>query len=93
MNEYALKQPIMADKSTTISGLSMEPAKNGFIISYCEKTKDDSKKSTYDNCNYNYPKEVFDIDDDNEDNDLQKAFDRFKELAMRQYSEMKLSKS
>lgn len=86
----------MSDNKTSISGLSMEPAKNGFIISYCEKVNSPVKKGTYDNCSYTYPKEVFDIDGDSDETekaDLEKAFDRFKELAMRQYSEMKLSKS
>lgn len=76
---------------TTISSLTMEPAKNGFIISYCLKTKRPGK-GEYDNCSYDHPKEVFDIDEDDEDNDIQKAMDRFKELAMQQYSELKAAK-
>lgn len=74
---------------TTISDLRMEPAKNGLIISYCEKRSNGKKGGTYDNCSYGYPKEVFDITDDKEDEDLEKAFTRFRELAMMQYSEMK----
>lgn len=81
----------MASPTTTITSLSMEPATNGFIISYCIKTKRPGK-GEFDNCNYDYPKEVFDIDEDDEDNDLEKAFTRFKELAMQQYSELKALK-
>lgn len=61
-----------------ISDLRMEPAKNGVIISYTEKTKAPGK-STYDNYNYKYEKEVFDFDD-TEGEKFEEAFKRFKEL-------------
>ncbi len=83
--------PIQSNMAkTTISDLSMTPAKNGFIISYCEKVeKSNGSKGTYDNCNYSYPKEVFDIDEDDSAEDIEKAFTRFRELAMMQYNELK----
>ena len=79
------------DKSkTSIYYLRMEPASNGFIISYSERVEKPGK-GQFDNCQYLDRKEVFDVDDgDQEENDLEKAFARFKELALRQYSEMKM---
>lgn len=65
----------------------MEPAENGVIICYTEKTKSPSK-GTYDNYNYDYKKEVYDIDKNGEEDDddgINKAFDRFKELWMSAY--------
>lgn len=63
----------------------MEPAKNGFIITYNEReVKKD--KNTYDNCCSYDRREVFSEDTEG---DIEKAFDRFKELAMRQYTELK----
>lgn len=56
-----------------ISDLSMQPAENGVIISYCKK-KEPKYKGSYDNCTYEYPKEVF--------NSPEEAFMRFKELWM-----------
>ncbi len=81
---------------TTISELRMEPAKNGVILSYCErKEKPATSKNTYDNCTYDYPKEVFDFEEgasDPEGSAIEKAFGRFKELWMKQYTETKASK-
>jgi len=84
--------PIQSNMAkTTISELSMTPAKNGFIISYCEKVeKTNGGKDTYNNCDYNYPKEVFDIDDNDGAEDIEKAFTRFRELAMKQYNELRV---
>jgi len=71
----------MAAETKKISDVSMSPAKNGIIISYCEKTEKSGGKGTYDNCNYTYPKEVFDFDaDENKEDKFNEAFDRFKEL-------------
>lgn len=83
-----LKEIPMDKSKSSIDYLRMEPASNGFIISYSEKVKNGNGKSTYDNCSYHDRKEVFDVDDDDEDS-INKAFDRFRELAMRQYTEMK----
>lgn len=64
-----------------ISDVRMEPAKNGVIISYCEKTEKKGSKGTYDNCSYSYPKEVYDFDsDETKDAKFDEAFNRFKEL-------------
>lgn len=85
-------KPISMDKTkSTIDGLSMEPATNGVIISYTEKTKKPGTEGrTYDDCSYSYKKEVYDIDDtDDGESDLEKAWTRFRELWMRQYNEMK----
>lgn len=67
-----------------ITDLRMEPASNGVIISWCEQTPKSGGKNTYDNCSYAYPKEVFDFDGDN---DIDKAFERFKELWKEQYAD------
>ena len=61
-----------------IDDLRMEPAENGIIVCYSEKTKPKSGRS-FDNCNYNYKKEVFESTD--------KAFSRFKELWEEMYEE------
>lgn len=68
-----------------ITDLRMEPAKNGVIISWCEQTTKSGGKNTYDNCSYSYPKEVFDFDGDN---DIDKAFERFKEIWKQSYPEV-----
>lgn len=71
--------------STKISGISMTPAENGIVIDYCKRTEK-SGKSTYDNCSYEYPKEVFEYEKnesgEKESNDdvLERAMKRFKEL-------------
>jgi hypothetical protein len=82
--------PHMAN-SSSIEYLNMTPAKNGFIISYTEKTKG-SGKNTYDNVQYKECKEVFDFETnegkEEMKEDIDKAFNRFRELAMRQYNEM-----
>lgn len=54
----------------------MEPADNGVIISYDIQTKNGTGK--YENTDYQYKKEVYDFDGD--EDGLDKAFDRFKEL-------------
>jgi hypothetical protein len=72
----------------------MEPAKNGFIISYEETIKKpSSSKNTFDSPSYNYRKEVFDISEGEEAEDIKKAFDRFQELAMMEYKNLKESGS
>lgn len=68
---------------TYIENVSMENADNGVIISYRQCTiKDPKKGNTYDNTETKYPKEVYDVDDDDdsEDSELNKAFERYKEL-------------
>lgn len=67
-----------AEKDAQIEGVSMDNAENGVIISYSTKTKAPGK-GTYDGYTHNYCKEVFDFDDD-EGEDFDKAFNRFKEL-------------
>lgn len=59
----------------------MEPATNGVIISYTKKTEKNTK-NTYDNCCYDYKKEVYDFDvkEGENEKDLDGAFERFKEL-------------
>jgi len=75
---------------TKISDLRMEPAANGVIISWCERIENkDSGKGTFDNCRYDYPKEVYDFDQDGESDGIDKAFTRFKEIWMQQYAEAK----
>ena len=66
-----------------ITDLRMDPATNGVIICYTTKTKSPSK-GTYENCSYDYKKEVFDADMDNQE-DIDKAFERFKQLWMKAY--------
>lgn len=66
----------MADKM--ICDVRMENADNGVIINYTEKVKR-ATKGSYDDYAYNYKREVYDFDDD-EGEDFQEAFDRFKEL-------------
>jgi len=58
-----------------IDDVRMETADNGVIICYTQKKKTGNGK--YDNYSYDYKKEVFDFDDEE---DSQEAFDRFKEL-------------
>lgn len=58
-----------------IDDVRMESADNGVIICYTEKRKTGNGK--YDNYTYDYKKEVFDFD---EEEDSQEAFDRFKTL-------------
>lgn len=80
------------DKSkSTIDYLRMEPADNGVIICYDVKTMSKGSKGQFDNCQYKSHKEVFDIDGENEDESIDKAFSRFKELWMKSYKEMKTS--
>ena len=66
-----------------IQDLRMEPATNGVIISYTEK-KEKAGKGTYDNCTYDYKKEVYDFDTEEKQGgdkkDIDGAFERFKEL-------------
>ena len=63
-----------------ICEVRMENADNGVIISWTEKTKK-STKGSYDDYSYDYKKEVYDFDeDDDEGEEFNKAFDRFKEL-------------
>lgn len=72
----------MAEITGKIQDLRMEPATNGVIISYCIK-KEKTSKNTYDNCSYDYKKEVYDFDAKEEGEnkkDLDGAFERFKEL-------------
>lgn len=71
------------DKDSYIESVNMDNADNGVIISYCERTKLKGK-GTYDggyDCQYR--KEVFDVDDDDKENEeMEKAFTRYKELFM-----------
>lgn len=64
-----------------IEYLRMEPATNGFVVSYDEK---ETKKTsgTFENCSYKNCKEVFSYEDREE------AFARFKELCLQQYADM-----
>jgi len=72
---------------TKIEYLRLEPATNGFILSWNERTeKSSAGKNTFDNCSYREMKEVYDIDD-NDDN-AEEVFNRFKELAMKQYKQL-----
>lgn len=77
------------DKSkATICYLNMEAASNGAVISWSEKTQS-SDKGTYDNVQWVDKKEVYDEDEDGDEDGLEKAFSRFKELWMKQYNDMK----
>lgn len=78
MHNEVLKFKQMAENKGKIQDLRMEPATNGVIISYCVKKEKTGGKGTYDNCSYDYKKEVYDFDTD--EKDLDGAFDRFKEL-------------
>lgn len=84
------EQPILKSNKmgSKISSVSLEPASNGVILSWTEKTEKKSK-NTYDNCDYNYQKEVYDGEDGAVD-PMESAFDaampRFKELWKAQYS-------
>lgn len=63
-----------------ISCLRMEPATNGVIISYDLEKKKPSSKGTFDNSSYEYgKKEVFDFDP-NDNEEFDKAFERYKAL-------------
>ena len=73
---------------STIDYLRMEPADNGVIISYNIKTQSVNTKNSFDNCSYKEHKEVYDIDDENEET-LDEAFKRFRELWTKSYKEMK----
>jgi hypothetical protein len=83
-DEINIKSKPMAESSKSkISSLSMEPATNGVIISYCVKKEKAAGKGCYDNCSYEYPKEVFDFDGSDattKKEGFDKAFERFKEL-------------
>lgn len=83
MYNKLINEEKMATSKSKISNLSMEPATNGVIISYCVKKEKPANKGTYDNCSYDYPKEVFDFDQDDagkKTEGFDKAFERFKEL-------------
>lgn len=62
----------MADDKK-ICNVSMDNAENGVIVSYTEKRKS-ANKGTFDNCDYEYCKEVFPEDK------MEAGFTRFKEL-------------
>lgn len=86
MYNEPIKTNIMAD-GKKIQDLRMEPATNGVIISYTEKKEKAGSKNTYDNCSYDYKKEVYDFDTNEKGEsaseskkDLDGAFERFKEL-------------
>jgi hypothetical protein len=84
MYNETLKPIKMAESTSKIQDLRMEPATNGVIISYCVK-KEKATKNTYDNCSYDYKKEVYDFDmgekeEGGEKKDIDGAFERFKEL-------------
>jgi hypothetical protein len=66
---------LMPVSSHPIDDVRMETADNGVIICYTQKKKTGNGK--YDNYSYDYKKEVFDFDDEE---DSKEAFDRFKEL-------------
>lgn len=81
-NEEIKSKPMSTTTTSKIQDLRMEPATNGVIISYTQKTEKPGK-GTYDNCNYDYKKEVYDFDKEEEGEgkkDLDGAFERFKEL-------------
>lgn len=61
------------DKEGKVSNVSMDAADNGVTISYSKQVKREGK-GTYDCCSSEYKKEVFE--------DVEKGFDRFKELFM-----------
>jgi hypothetical protein len=71
------KEISMPIPTNPIDDVRMESADNGVIICYNEKRKTGNGK--YDNYTYDYKKEVFDFD---EEEDSKEAFDRFKELFM-----------
>jgi hypothetical protein len=71
------KEISMPIPTNPIDDVRMESADNGVIICYSEKRKTGNGK--YDNYTYDYKKEVFDFD---EEEDSKEAFDRFKELFM-----------
>lgn len=90
-NESLISKPMAIDKSkSTIDYLRMEPADNGVVITWTEKTKTPSK-GTYDNCTYKDHKLVYDIDEevDGGKTDIDKAFAKFRELWEKSYQEMK----
>lgn len=66
-----------------IESLRMEPADNGCIICYEEITETKAPGQEFANRQYKYRKEVYDFDDDE---DMEEAFKRFKELWMMQRS-------
>ena len=66
---------LMPVSAHPIDDVRMETADNGVIICYTQKKKTGNGK--YDNYSYDYKKEVFDFDDEE---DSKEAFDRFKEL-------------
>lgn len=76
MEKEMEKEMVMPMPEGKIDSVSMESAENGVIISYsvCKKK---AGAGQYDNMSYDYKKEVFDFD---EEEDSQEAFDRFKEL-------------
>ena len=84
MHNLTLKTNEMAESKSKIQDLRMEPATNGVIISYTEKKEKAHNKNTFDNCSYDYKKEVYDFDTDEKESgekkDIDGAFERFKEL-------------
>lgn len=80
----------MAEKDSYIENVNMRNADNGVIINYTTRTKMKGKGThdggySYDDCT-----EVFDFDDDDEESEeFEKAFDRFKELFMQARSDRK----
>ena len=75
------KMPIPEGK---ISSLRMEPADNGVIICYDVQKKKTASKGSFDNCSYEYKKEVFDVDGESKEG-LNEAFERYKELWVASY--------
>ena len=76
-----------------IEDIRMEPVTNGVIISYCKRTPADSKDK-FANSSYEYCKEVFDTDngekgEKEEEDGMEKAFARFKELWKQAYMDTK----
>ena len=92
MYEHSIKQPMALDKSkSSIEYLRMDPADNGVIISWTEKTKKaKTDKNTYDNYSYKECKLVYDVDNkEKPEEGLNEAFSKFRELWERSYKEMK----
>lgn len=64
-----------------IDSLSIEKAENGYLICYTIKTKNiSSNKNTFDNYSYDYKKEVFDVDTEDEAEDMSEFKNRLLEL-------------
>jgi hypothetical protein len=74
-------------EKTIVSYLRIEPANNGAVISFEEKTAPSGKKNTFDNCSYKPITEAFECQESETiDQCLDRAMSRFTALWKKQHA-------